>query len=272
MSAPLSVLRWHSRPLMRKLPWPLPALLAWGAGWALCWAVGRLGWGPTAAVAAGVAASLALAARCQGRWRQVLAAGGFPLSAAVLGGAALWPAWVWLLLALPLVWLYPLRAWRDAPFFPTPHDALNGLPQALGGVQPRHVLDAGSGLGHGLRALRRLWPHAQLAGLEWSRPLAWACAWRCPWARVARGDMWAADWSSHDLVYVFQRPESMKRVYQKALADMAPGSHLVSLEFEVPQVQALVCLAQPGQRSVWVYRLPGAAAATPDSTRPPTSR
>jgi hypothetical protein len=37
-------------------------------------------------------------------------------------------------------------------------------------------------------------------------------------------------------------------------------------------VQALVCLARPGQRSVWVYRLPGAAAATPDSTRPPTSR
>jgi hypothetical protein len=125
-------------------------------------------------------------------------------------------------------------------------------------------------LGHGLRALHRLWPQAQLTGLEWSRPLAWATAWLCPWARVQRGDMWAADWSGFELVYLFQRPESMARAYQKALAQMAPGTLLVSLEFAVPQVQPLLCLAAAGRRSVWVYLLPAINSAA--STKPASGR
>ena len=251
------------------MPWPLPALAAWSAAWALWWAASRLGVPPALSAATGLLTGLLLAARCQGRWRQALAALGFPLSAWAAwgtGGAAAWPAWVWLLWALPLLWLYPLRAWRDAPFFPTPPGVLHGLPALLGGAHPQRLLDAGCGLGHALQALHQLWPQAHLVGLEWSRPLAWASAWRCPWAQVARADMWAADWSVFDLVYLFQRPESMARAYQKAQAEMPPGSHFVSLEFAVPQVDALYCLAAPGQRSVWVYRLAGLAAATPDST------
>ena len=266
MSAPPTLLNLPARAAAMRLPWPLPALLAWGAGWTASWGAVTLGASPDAGAACGLLAGLVLAARCTGHWRQGLAASGFPLSAWAVGGAAAWPAWVWLLLALPLVWLYPLRAWRDAPFFPTPLDALQGLATALGGAAPQRVLDAGCGLGHGLRALQREWPSAQFTGLEWSRPLAWASAWRCPWARVQCGDMWAADWSDYELVYLFQRPESMARAYEKALVEMAPGTFLVSLEFAVPQVDALHCLVRPGQRSVWVYRLPGAAATRPDST------
>lgn len=256
----------------QQLPWPLPALLAWGAGWALWWAAAGLALGPAACAASGLLAALVLAARCQGRWRRLIAAAGFPLSAWAVGGSVLWPPWAWLLLALPLIWFYPPRAWRDAPFFPTPINALQGLAGALDGPPPRRVLDAGCGLGHGLAALRRIWPQAHFTGLEWSRPLAWATARRCPWAVVARGDMWAADWSAFDVVYLFQRPESMARAYEKALAEMAPGSHLVSLEFAVPQQQALFCLAAAGQRSVWVYRLPGVAPRAAGSTVRPSGR
>lgn len=49
------------------------------------------------------------------------------------------------------------------------------------------MLDAGCGLGDGLIALRQAYPLARLEGLEWSRPLRWLCARRCPWARVAQG-------------------------------------------------------------------------------------
>jgi Asp-tRNA(Asn)/Glu-tRNA(Gln) amidotransferase A subunit family amidase len=41
---------------------------------------------------------------------------------------------------------YPLRTWRDAPLFPTPVDALDGLAAQLPLVAGARVLDAGCGL------------------------------------------------------------------------------------------------------------------------------
>jgi hypothetical protein len=243
-----------SRPLRGPAgwPWPLPALAAWALAWTCWWLAQRAGAAPALALALGLAAGAALAVCCRGRWRQALAAGGFPLSAWALGGAAVWPAWAWLALMLPLLLAYPLRAWRDAPFFPTPPDALLGLAQTL--PPPQRVLDVGCGLGHGLLALHRLWPQARLQGIEWSPLLALAARLRCPWSTVRQGDMWAADWSTHDLVYVFQRPESMGRVWAKACAEMDPGSWLVSLEFAVDGVAPWACLHGDGRRALWIYR------------------
>ena len=162
-------------------------------------------------------------------------------------------------LLVPLLLAYPLRAWRDAPFFPTPAGALQGLPAVVG--RPARVLDAGCGLGHGLRALRRQWPGVRFEGVEWSPLLAVAARLACPWAHVRRGDMWAHSWAEQDLVYVFQRPESMARVWHKAQAELAPGSWLVSLEFAVPGVAPHAQLASGAQRPVWIYRIPAAGAA-----------
>ena len=242
-----------------RLPWPLPALLAWAGAWCAWVAVLASGGGPGWALLGGVVVGCALALPCRGLWRRGLAAAGFPLSAAALGLASAWPAWAWLLLLLPLLCLYPLRAWRDAPFFPTPAAALQGLAEVVAAPPPRRVLDAGCGLGHGLAALRRTWPDARVEGVEWSAPLWAAAAMRCPWARVRRGDMWAGDWSGLDLVYLFQRPESMKRAWQKAHAELRPGAWLVSLEFAVPGAVPVACLEGPGRRPVWVYRMAAAA-------------
>jgi hypothetical protein len=244
-------------------PWPLPALLAWGGGWCALLLAAQAGFAPGVGLGLGVAASLALALHSSGRWRRGIAALGFPLSALALPGSTTVPAWAWGLALLPLLLLYPLRAWRDAPFFPTPGDGLAGLDSCIGTPAPQSVLDAGCGLGHGLRELQRLWPQAALHGLEWSRPLAWASAWRCPRARIRRGDMWAADWSAHDLVYLFQRPESMARAAAKAVHELAPGAWLVSLEFPLSAVPDGLVLhaglnttpAVGAQtRPVWVYR------------------
>lgn len=233
-------------------PWPLPALSAWALAW-VAWGL-LLGAGAASAwaLAAGAATGALMATPCQGWWRRGIACAGFPLSALALGAASAWPGWAWLLLLLPLLLLYPLRAWRDAPFFPTPAGALAGLQGVVG--NPSHVLDAGCGLGHGLRALHRLWPQARVQGVEWSPLLALLARTACPWARVSRGDMWAQSWTGQDLVYVFQRPESMGRVWAKACAELAPGAWLVSLEFAVPGVLPHALLQQPGQRALWVYR------------------
>ena len=117
------------------------------------------------------------------------------------------------------------------------------------------------GLGHGLAALRRCWPQAQIEGIEWSRVLRLGAALRCPWARVRRGDMWAADWRGCTLVYLFQRPESMARAWDKARAELAPGAWLLSLDFAVPGVAPTLLLQRPGRQALWAYRLELAATS-----------
>jgi SAM-dependent methyltransferase len=249
--------RRHPAFRIRPWPWPLPALATWLAAWAVFAAVqGPAGW-PIAALPAALVTAVTGALCVQGRWRRLIAAGGFPLSAVLGGVGGLGDAhasWIWLAALVPLALLYPARTWRDAPLFPTPAAALEGLDRWVTPA-PRRVLDAGCGLGHGLDALHRLWPEASLEGIEWSRPLARVCRWRCRFAAVRRADMWQADWSRQDLVYLFQRPESMARAFAKARAELAPGGWLVSLEFAVPGERPWARLEAPGRRSLWVYRV-----------------
>ncbi|EER57915.1 methyltransferase type 12, partial [Acidovorax delafieldii 2AN] len=100
------------------------------------------------------------------------------------------------------------------------------------------------------------YPEARIHGIEWSCPLRLACALRCPWAQVRRADMWQADWSAYQLVYLFQRPESMARAAAKAQAELAAGAWLVSLEFAVPDMLPWAQMRSPGGRLVWLYRMP----------------
>jgi hypothetical protein len=207
-----------------RLTWPLPALLSWALAWALF--VALRGVDLSLAIGVGMAAGAALSAVGTTRWRRVFIALGFPLSLAASGLAGAMPAWGWLLPLVLLALVYPLNAWRDAPVFPTPS------------------------------AAQREYPQAALHGLEWSWPLRFACAWRCRSARVRRGDIWAADWSGYDLVYVFQRPESMARAAEKATRELRPGAWLVSLEFDVPGLAATKVLEFADGRRVWLYRVP----------------
>ena len=267
LSTPAVLSPWRAR-----LPWPLPALATWLAAWGVLWALAPLaaarGW-PAALPwlsAAAVGALLALLPRGASQWRRLFMAAGFPVSA-VVGGAAAVPAWAWLLPMALLLAAYPLRTWRDAPLFPTPVDALDGLAAQLPLAAGARVLDAGCGLGHGLRALHRAWPQARLEGVEWSWPLRLACAMRCPWARVRQGDMWAQSWQGCQVVYLFQRPESMARAWDKACADLAPGAWLVSLAFAVPGRDADLVLGPAGMRRVWAYRIGGTGSTRPDPCR-----
>ena len=240
-------------PRLPSLIWPLPALLAWAASWAVFVALGRVApvW-----LALCVGCAVGTAASLWGRswWRRCMIALGFPLSLAVVGAVGL-PAWAWLVPLALLLLVYPLNAWRDAPVFPTPAGALDDLPQHAPLADDAQVLDAGCGMGDGLQALRAAYPQAQLHGLEWSWPLRCVSALRCPWAKVRRGDIWAADWGAYDMVYLFQRPESMSRAALKAEGEMQPGSWLVSLDFAVPDVEPKASFPAAGHQ-LHVYQLP----------------
>jgi hypothetical protein len=247
------------------LRWPLPALLAWVAAWGANFALTAAGASPPLAAAAGVLVPVAFFPTAAGLWRRCWLLAGFPASALVLGAGGV-PAWVWLLPLAALLVVYPLRTWRDAPIFPTPRDALAELPPLLGLPARAKVHDAGCGLGDGLAALHAAWPDADLSGVEHSAPLAWVARRRCRYARIRRGDMWAVPWTGLDLVYLFQRPESMERAWRKAAAEMAAGGWLVSLEFAVPGVAPRFTARTPGGRTLWVYRTGG--SLPPDSPQP----
>jgi hypothetical protein len=234
--------------------WPLPALLTWAAAWAVYALCSRsVPWW----LAFLLAGALGCLASLRGRtwWRRAMITGGFPLSFVALSATVL-PGWAWLLPLALLLLVYPLNAWRDAPVFPTPLKALDGLADRVALPSRAAVLDAGCGMGDGLKALRQVFPQARIHGLEWSWLLRWLCALRCPWARVRRADIWLADWSGYQLVYLFQRPESMDRAAAKAATEMQPGSWLVSLDFAVPGVEPSFELSCAGRHRVWVYAMP----------------
>jgi len=246
-----------------RLPWPLPAVLVWAIGWLVYLGGPRFGIAPATALVCAVLAGLLLSLAGTTGWRRGIMAAGFPVSL-MASGAAVVPGAVWLLMLAVLLLFYPLRAWRDAPLFPTPAGALDGLPARVPLPAGALVLDAGCGLGDGLRALHAAYPQAQLHGLEWSWPLRAACALRCRWARVRQGDIWQADWKPYAMVYLFQRPESMARAAAKAGAEMADGAWLVSLEFPIPALRADMEQPLADGRSLWAYRLPF-VAAMPDA-------
>ena len=240
---------------MALLRWPLPALLAWAGTWSifLRLLIPNLPVLP----AVGIATVIGVLVSVLGGtfWRRIAIGAGFPLSL-LLSGVVVLPAWAWLAPFALILLIYPMNAWRDAPLFPTPSKALVDLPLHIKLKDGAAILDAGCGLGHGLAALHAAFPHAQCAGIEWSWPLRFLTALRCPWASIRQGDMWAADWRSYEMVYLFQRPESMPRATTKASAELAHGAWLVSLEFPALDLQPALVLQRAEGKPVWLYQAP----------------
>lgn len=233
----------------------MPALLAWAISWILYVSLLRVGLAPWLGVTLATVAGAVASAMASTQARRVAVAAGFPLSLLLSGAVAL-PAWAWLLPLAVVLLVYPMNAWRDAPLFPTPSAALSELPRKAPLAPGATILDAGCGLGHGLRALRAVFPEATLHGTEWSWPVRTAAGLLCPWARVRQGDMWRDDWRRFDMVYLFQRPETMPRAVEKARAELRPGAYLVSLEFPATELEPDAVLNTLPDKPVWIYRAP----------------
>ena len=98
-----------------------------------------------------------------------------------------------------------------------------------------HLLDLGCGLGGPLARVAALRPDARLAGVE-TAPLNWLIA-RLRLAGLADirlASLWQTDLANADLVYAYLSPAAMPRLWEKARAEMKPGSLLVSNSFAVP--------------------------------------
>lgn len=235
--------------------WPLPALLAWAGCWIVFQSARALAVPAAFAFAAAVLLGALLATRASTPWRRVFVGAGFPLSFAASGFAGALPPWAWLAPLATLLLLYPVSAWRDAPVFPTRRHSLAGLAGTLPMADGATILDAGCGLGDALAELRRVYPRARFTGVERSWPLLLVSRLRCRFATVLGADLWAHGWQPFDLVYVFQRPESMARAAAKAIAEQRPGAWLASLEFAVPGWPPTRVFQAACGRPLWLYRV-----------------
>lgn len=246
--------------------WPLPALAAWSAGW-LLWHLTAPPW-DWAISAVPVLACMWLVRGPTRRMRQLVLALGWLLSLWLLVGMERLAVGWWFAALTVLLLAYPLSAWKDAPVFPTPLDALDALTSKVKLPDGAPVLDAGCGTGAGLQALRRAFPTANHQGIE--RSLLWA-AWarmRCPWAVIFHGDIWQQSWAPFSLVYLFQRPESMQRAWEKASQEMRPGSWLASLEFRIEGQRPHASWPLNGGRQLWLYRIkPSSVGRSPPINR-----
>lgn len=242
-----------------KLTWPLPAVLAWLAAWCVFYALKLLGLSLAGSFTVAICLSILFSALGSTWWRKGFIAFGFPLSFLLLtssAGLTDLPAWAWLIPVVLLFCIYPMRAWKDAPLFPTPVDTLSQLNLHVQLPAGAKVMDAGCGLGHGLQALRKAYPQAELMGVEWSGLLYLVCQIRCRWAKIKRGDLWQSDWSTLQMVYLFQRPESMERAAIKALEELKPGAWMVSLEFEAEALISTTQLHTSSGKMLWLYKAP----------------
>lgn len=241
------------------LRWPVCAFLLWSLAWLCYLTLMRSGLSSSSSTLVasllGVLASGVAMGRSFSRARQLALALGFPVSL-WLSGSATAPAWVWLILLALAFLVYPVQAWRDAPVFPTPLNALRALPTVAPLTAKALILDGGCGLGDGLKALRLAYPQARYVGIEFSWPLRLIAGLRCPWAQVHKGDIWLDNWGRYDLVYLFQRPESIARAVAKARTELKPGAWLVSLEFQALELQETSVLQASPNRPVWLYQAP----------------
>ncbi|MBV6475896.1 MAG: methyltransferase type 12 [Rhodocyclaceae bacterium] len=122
------------------------------------------------------------------------------------------------------------------------------------------VADLGAGTGGLLRRLARARPAVRFTGIEHA-PLPWLLA-RVRAHGLAnltmrRADLWREPLGGQDVVYVFLSPRVMPRLWEKARAEMPPGSLLVSSSFPVPDAKSerVIEVADRRGTRLYTYRL-----------------
>lgn len=242
------------------MPPALKALLAQFAGLAVAVALARTGalgglW-PLVGAQALVAATVAAVLRSAHWWLPIHL--GFLPVAVVAHGAGIHPGW-YLGAFVLLVLVYWTSFRTQVPLYLSNATTAAAVAQLVPDG-PARMLDIGAGTGALLRPLAQARPDCRFTGVELA-PATWAIG-RLLLRRDAnvewlRGDLFTRDWSGYDLVYAFLSPVPMPAVWAKAIAEMRPGSLLVSNSFAVPghEADAVIEVGDRRGTRLFLYRM-----------------
>jgi hypothetical protein len=219
-----------------RLPPALKALLAQllglGAALAVSAALPIGGW--SFAFAQGAAAALAAAALRSAPWWLPIH---LVFAPALLAATRLQIAPAWYLAAfVGLVLVYWSSFRTQVPLFLSNRATAEALSAVIPQEKGQRVADLGSGTGGLLLRLARSRPDCRFVGIE-AAPLPFAIARltkRGANLELHWGDFWSGSLGEYDVVYAFLSPVPMARLWEKARAEMRPGSLLVSNSFPVP--------------------------------------
>ena len=206
--------------------------MSYGAVWLLLRAGMPLDW-PGAALLQGLlAAAVSLRFALAPWWLAIQL--GFPL--ALLAGTGLrLPSWLFLTVFLVMLAVYWSTFRTQVPYFPSGQRAWDAV-AALLPARPVKLIDIGSGLGGLVLDLAVRRPDSAFEGIELA-PLPWLASRLRSVGRAnvrfRRGDYDALDFADYDVVFAYLSPAAMERLWQKAQAEMRPGSLLLSYEFVI---------------------------------------
>ena len=139
----------------------------------------------------------------------------------------------------------------------TTADALLALLPQHAGLQ---VVDLGAGTGGLLRRLAQARPDARFTGIEHA-PLPYLAARLNAHGLgnlvIQRNDLWRHPLAGQDVVFTFLSPRVMPRLWEKARAEMRPGTLLVSSSFPVPDAspERVVEVADRRGTRLYCYRM-----------------
>ncbi|MBI4407823.1 MAG: class I SAM-dependent methyltransferase [Candidatus Kerfeldbacteria bacterium] len=167
-------------------------------------------------------------------------------------------AWVVFVVLLLVLIPIALAGISFAPWVPTWQSDIDRALR-LAAVKPGEtVYDLGCGNGKVVFAAAKLGAHA--VGIE----IAWPFYLWCQVSKLIRhaslahfklGNLFKADLRTVDVVYVFGMPDNIKhKLAKKLLAELKPGSRVVSYAFHIPGLPNEYKDKPQGKMSVFVYR------------------
>jgi hypothetical protein len=177
------------------------------------------------------------------------------------------PPWIYLGFAGMLALTNPNALRERVPLFLTGRRAREALLELLPKDDPIVFVDAGCGFGGVVATVGSERPTRRCVGLE-TAWLPWLvshirCALSPNHLKIERRDLWNYDLSEVDVLYAYLSPVPMARLWQKACAQMRPGTLLISNSFVVPDLEAerIIAIDDATGSVLYLYRLPSAASA-----------
>lgn len=145
-----------------------------------------------------------------------------------------------------MVALYWTTFRTQVPFFPSSPAAWDAVAGLLPKDRPIHFIDIGSGLGGLVLSLAERRPDSEFTGVELA-PLPWLTSVlrariRRSSGRFIRGDYQDLDFAAYDVVFAYLSPAAMPALWDKAKAEMRPGTLLLSYEFSISGVKSHIIM------------------------------